>query len=410
VTAAGAALSVVVLTAIPPVAPSRDAVPPTSTGRPVLLPTQASDPLFTFVSIPDFLNYDVATLRSLPRWTPALGDGTNARWKRAIRHVLDSVAAERPNAVLVAGDLVEGHWGSDVDGSGLFGRTGTSAQRLAAVRRAGRFYYAAWQRRFDRRHLTVYPAPGDHDIGDNPWPPGSFSLRAVPEHRRAFAAAFTRTESGRPRFTMRPVGTEHAGTAYAVRLPGVLLVSLDVFERISDGVVPRVSGGQLRWLRRVLGRARHDGVPHIVVQGHTPVLGPVPSDHSSDLMLQGGAHSALWELLERNHVELYLCGEVHAMSTRTAGGVVQIAHGGLIAHGSTSYLLGRVYQDHIDLELKVFPGHAQWARGRHLWATTEKRPAGRVWLPAEPRLAGVARLVRRGERARLVRASGLLGR
>ena len=342
----------------------------------------------TFVSMPDFLNYDVADLRSLPGWRASLGNGSNGRWARAIGTVLDSVTAEHPDAVLVAGDLVAGYWGLDVDHSRLFGPTRTTAQQLAAVEAAGQYYYGTWMKRFVRRQLTVYPAVGDHDIGDNPWPPGSFDYRAVPTFRKAFARQFTRTPGGRSRFSSRPAGTQHADTAYAVRLPGVLLVTLDVFHQAHGQVVATVTGGQLAWLNRVLGRANRDGVEHIIVQGHTPILGPVRSAHSSDLMLAGGRNSALWRALRRHNVDLYLCGEVHAVTALASDGVVQISHGALLAHGTANYLLGQVYPDRIELTLKAFRGRSQWAQGRRLWATTDKRPAGRIWLPSTPKVIG----------------------
>lgn len=371
-------------------------------------PSRATRPSFTFVSMPDFLNYDVADMRSQPGWRPSLGNGTNRRWSRAIATVLDGVAAEDPDAVLVAGDLVAGYWGLDADGSGLFGPTTTTKRRLAAVDAAGRLYYQAWAQRFTRRHLTVYPAVGDHDLGDNPWPSGSFDYRAVPTFRKAFARQFTRTSIGLPRFTSRPVGTQHANTAYAIRLPGFLLVTVDVFQRRGGQVTATVTDGQLAWLDRVLGKAERNGVEHIVVQGHTPILGPVRSDHSSDLMLVGGRGSPLWQTLSRHHVDLYLCGEVHDMTTLTADGVVQISHGALLAHGSVNYLVGQVYRHRIVLTLKVYRGHARWATGGRLWATTEKRPTRRVWLPRNPRIVGRATLVTSPAGARLRAATGRL--
>ena len=42
----------------------------------------------------------------------------------------------------------------------------------------------------------VLPALGDHEIGDNPWPNGSFELAAVPTFKKAWADTFTRTGAG----------------------------------------------------------------------------------------------------------------------------------------------------------------------------------------------------------------------
>jgi hypothetical protein len=44
----------------------------------------------------------------------------NDVYERAVDVILDEVEAEQPDSVLVAGDLVEGRWGLDVDGTGTF--------------------------------------------------------------------------------------------------------------------------------------------------------------------------------------------------------------------------------------------------------------------------------------------------
>jgi hypothetical protein len=221
---------------------------------------------------------------------------------------------------------------------------------------------------------------GDHEIGDNPWPAGSFELAAVPTFKKAWADAFTRTATGGHRYRSRPVGTAVEDTAYAVRIANTLFVTVDVFRLGKDGVDVTVADGQLRWLDRLLTRARRNGVQNIIVQGHTPVLGPVRSRHSSELMMDGGDDSAFWRLLDRHDVDLYLAGEMHDMTTLTQDGVVQIVHGALATWGQANYLVGRVFADRIELTLKEFTGER--TNSHKLWNTDRKGPAkGIRFLP-----------------------------
>jgi hypothetical protein len=317
------------------------------------------EPLFTFVSMPDFLNTDIGDtrLRAGQGWDQGDPTSIDASWTRALDVILDEVQAEKPAAELVAGDRVEGHWGIDHDpATGIFGPLGTRAEQLAAVRNAGDLYYSAWADRFRERGLRTLPAVGDHEIGDNPWPSGSFELAAVPTFKKTWADTFTRTATGGHRYRMRPVGTAFEDTAYAVRIANTLFVTVDVFRLGKNGVDVTVADGQLRWLDRLLTRARRNGVRHIIVQGHTPVLGPVRSRHSSDLLMDGGDDSEFWRLLDRHNVDLYLAGEMHDMTTLTQDGVVQIVHGALVAWGQANYLVGRVFADRIELTLKEFQG------------------------------------------------------
>ena len=330
-------------------------------------------PLFTFVSMPDFLNTDIGDtrLRAGEGWEPGDPNSTNASWERALDVILDEVQAEDPAAVLVAGDLVEGHWGIDGRGTGIFGPVGTRAQRRAAITNAGNLYYTEWLSRFRERGLRVLPAIGDHEVGDNPWPAGSFKLAAVPTFKDVWADTFTRTDKGH-RFRLRPVGTAFEDTAYAVRIANTLFITVDVFRPTADGMQVTVSGGQLEWLDRMLGRARRSGVAHIVVQGHTPVLGSVRARHSSSLTMPGGEDSRFWKVLDRHDVDLYLAGEMHDMTTLTEDEVVQVVHGALATWGEANYLVGRVYRDRIELRLREFRGAV--TDRRTLWNTDHKRP------------------------------------
>jgi hypothetical protein len=350
----------------------------------VALPSQvvlAEEPqvAYTFVSMPDFLNADIGDTRASTRWERGDPNSINDSYRLALDVVLDEVQAEAPSSVLVAGDLVEGHWGVDVENTGIFGPTSTFEQKKRAVVRAGDLYYSQWKQRFTERGLTVFPAVGDHEIGDNPWPVNRFKRRAFPTFKAVWAKHFAGT-----RYPLRPVGTPWEKTAYAVYLtPEVLLVTVDVFVRTPDngdprtgGVVASVRRGQLAWLDGLLATT---AAKHVLVQGHTPVLGPVRMSRSSGLMHEGGAESPFWQTLERHDGRIlnivYLCGEVHDFTAHAEGGVVQIAHGnGIIAgSGPFNYLEGRIYPDRLEFEVKRIP-RISLDDSAKLWATSWKRP------------------------------------
>lgn len=345
------------------------------------VPARASDdtPLYTFVSMPDFLNRDIGDVRGMPGWDYGDPNSINKSYRRAIDVVLDEVEAELPASVFVAGDLVEGHWGRDVENTGIFGPVGTFRQRRRAVIRAGNLYYSEWQERYDERGLEVYPAVGDHEIGDNPWPVDGFKRRVFRTFKNTWARHFT---DGR--FSQRPVDTPWERTAYAVYLtPEVLLVTVDVFTRVpyngdpkTQGVIADVREGQLAWLDRLL---EDTDAKHVFVQGHTPVIGPVRMTGSSGLMHAGGADSPFWQTLRRHDDRLlnitYLAGEVHNFTAHASidGGVMQIAHGNPITAGSFNYVVGSVYPDRLEFQVRRIT-RTSVDKSAKLWATTWKRP------------------------------------
>ena len=152
-------------------------------GAPVALPTRvvgpgaappgASGSSLRLLSSPDFLNADVGDLRrGQSSWRPGRGqtaNSVNSDYRRALSTVLDDWASLDPDAVLVAGDLVDGWWGTDATGSGNFGPVAAPTQRRTALARAAATYYPQWLQRFRDRGLRVLPAMGDHEYGDDPW-------------------------------------------------------------------------------------------------------------------------------------------------------------------------------------------------------------------------------------------------
>ena len=279
--------------------------------------SDSSEGSWTFVSIPDFLNKDT----HYPH--PGFED--------ALSYFLQAVRAENPDFILVPGDLVNGRWPTLMEPT-----------EEAIVEKAG-IFYPAWKARMEAHDLQYYVAVGDHEVGDNPWP--EEKARLVPIFEEQF----------RKHLQMPENGPEHMkGLAYSFIHKNTLIVSVNVFEA-GDGpegkIVANVSGEQLRWLGEVLNE--HQSVDHMIVMGHTPVLGPVKQMHSSGMMLEGGRESEFWKTLVKHQVDLYLCGEVHAITCSEQDGVEQIAHGSLFGWNPTvNYLVGRVSPESIELELK----------------------------------------------------------
>ncbi len=337
----------------------------------------ADSPRLTFVSAPDMWNTDFGDVAAMPGHDPGEPNSINPAYETAMTTVLGELASHNPDVALVAGDLVEGRWHADYDNVQIFGPVATHTQRQAAVRAAGNLYYPQWKERFARHGMQVHAAVGDHEIGDNPWPVGADKTRLVPDYKAVWARNFTLRDGGAYRYSNRPRGTRFERTAYAIRRGPVLVVTVDVFNRRRDtSIHAEVVGGQLDWLKQVLAAARAEAtIEYVIVQGHVPVVTPVRSHASSALVMEAGTAGAFWKLLARYDVDLYLSGEVHDTTAAPYAGVEQIAHGGVIGYGNrTSYLVGNVYNDRLELELRGARVTALSQPGEKLWQTSWHRP------------------------------------
>ncbi len=344
-------------------------------------------PRMRLVSSPDFLNADVGDLRRGPGfWTPRRSTNSiNADYRRTLDAVLDDWQSTGAAGVLVAGDLVEGHWGTDDLRTGNFGPVRTFPEQLVALDRAADTYYPQYLQRFRRHDLEVYPAAGDHEYGDNPWPADKRARAGA--FRDEFADYFTRTRSGAPRFADRPRGP-HAWTAYAGRpLPDVQVVTLDPFDITPDRTRLGLDPEQRGWLRGVLRRANRDGVRWIVVQSHLPILGPVRARGSSNLSLPGREKSKVWQMFEKYGVDLYLSGEAHDVTVLKHGEVTQITHGGLFAYGLTNALLLDFYDDHVYVSLRDYDIRDE-DRGKRLWQTRRDGIPAHIAMKQAPFVIG----------------------
>ena len=306
---------------------------------------------WVFVSMPDFLNVDC--------------DYPQTGWEDALSYILKSINQEDPEFLAVAGDLVMGHW------------DGEAWNDTDTIAKYANRYYSAWKTRMDHHNLKYYTAIGDHEVGDNPWN-SQKKLEAVQLYKNAFADHLNMPKNG---------PSHMKGTAFWWRHKNVLFVSVDVFEKgqSDQGLIKAgVTGKQLAWLDKIL-QDNHE-VDHKIVMGHAPVLGPVRKWSSSGLMVEGGRDSEFWQTMKKHGVDIYLCGEVHAITCTERDGIMQVAHGGLIGYNTrTNYLKVLVSKDSMNLEIKeieILPS------GDHLWQTKTNRPLENVSISEESRSKG----------------------
>jgi len=310
-----------------------------------------SDRPWTIVSIPDFLNVDC--------------DYPQKGWEDALDFVLNSIKKENPEFVIVAGDLVMGHWdnkvGNDADTIGKY------SQR----------YYSAWINRMNDHNLKFYTALGDHDIGDDAWR-NEKKFKAVELYRKAFSDHLKMPQNGPDNMK---------GTAFWWRHKNVLFISVDVFEEGKSelGFIKiGVTGDQLKWVQTVLDA--NPDVDHRVLVGHVPILGPVRQWSSSGLNIPEGRESDFWQLMKKYEVDAYLCGEVHAITCTERDGIMQVAHGGLIGYNTRiNYLVMKFTKGKIEMELKEIE---MLPHGDFLWQTKNNRPLENVTISESGKALG----------------------
>lgn len=194
---------------------------------------------------------DVADYRASPYWRPGMPRGANASWRMFLATSIGQITSGA-DLVLHTGDMVEGRWGQDVDGAGVFGPVGTYKQKAAALQLAGDTYY-----RFYRQYWTgldVLWAQGDHEVGD---------LTATAPRPGTFRY------SGHEQWNS--VWRSHFGAIrHADRRGAVGVITLDPIVKWKRGILPRIPTAHLDWLRKQVDGMRRDGVRWIIVQSESP--------------------------------------------------------------------------------------------------------------------------------------------
>jgi hypothetical protein len=228
--------------------------------------------------------------------------------------------------VMLPGDSNVGHWDEDK----FIKEFKPGLTPAEAILQAGELCYTGMVKAFKEAGYTkLLMAIGDHEVGDNPWPPGSAVSKHQAEFREAFANVFNVNSDGgrflydKPigKAPSRPLGTKYETTSYAYQHKNVLFVTVDAFHQEDPdkqigkqgSVTGAVVGKHLTWLDHVLSEARKDAsIKHIFVQSHLPVLQPVRRVNSSGMLMDDEMESDFWKTLRKHKVDIYFAGEVHS--------------------------------------------------------------------------------------------------
>lgn len=318
---------------------------------------RAEEP-WTFVVIPDAMNNDVAL--DDPDWygdglDGSFDDGTSAAWP----FVLDAIAAESPDFVLVPGDLVQGRWSLDAftdsqiaskitsdpaNFGHLQGFSGTEARKQHIRWMADRFY-PDWSRMWTDHGITkVYTIPGDHEYGDNDWnKPHDPDI--VPVYREKYEQY-----RGTPAGAVPYPG--FGGRTYSLVHKNLTLVGVDVFDQNEGGnVAIGVGTPHLDFVRQALENSTS---PHKIAMAHTPIIPGVLTRSSSGLLLPGGTSSNLWQTFVAENLDLYFAGEVHDISMQQKDSILQMVCGSQPSNvAEFNFLVVTVHHDRLELELKL---------------------------------------------------------
>lgn len=357
---------------------------------------------YDMIAMPDFLNQDLGDVSGSPYYKAGMPNSINDSYRNATKFVMDHVEAEGIQDVSIAGDFVEGHWGHDRAGTGVFGPTNNYTQKVAAYKLAAATYYPQTKQLVTDRGLRLFPSIGDHEIWDNNWYRQKqtgypFSIKAMSMMKNQYTRYMMKEPGGSmpAHFSNRPTTGPARNTAWAYRPdPEVQLVSLDMFQKKNGTVHGSLDVAQRNWMEQVLKKANRDGVDWIIVQGHLPILQPVRYRSSSHMYFEKGSNSGLWKILKQQKIDLYLSGEVHDTTLRRKDGITQLSNGGLLYTGHANYAVLNIRGNTLNITVKEFSG-VKDNSGPKLWQTdtNKSKPYG-VTYSSAPQVIGTANVTK----------------
>ena len=128
-----------------------------------------------------------------------------------------------------------------------------------SILQAGELCYSGMVSAFkEAGYSRLLMAVGDHELGDNPWPPGTAVSECQPQFREAFANVFNiNPDNGQFIYdkpigeaASRPLGTKYETTSFAYQYKNVLFVTVDVFHQEDPDKTDRNTGQRHRRSRR----------------------------------------------------------------------------------------------------------------------------------------------------------------
>ncbi|MFC1799798.1 LamG-like jellyroll fold domain-containing protein [Candidatus Eisenbacteria bacterium] len=298
-------------------------------------------------------------------------------WEESTRNretILSDMRRYGPRYLLLAGDMIGGDW--------LGERRAYLARRFAPggtddelVYECATFLYEAMNRQFRSFGMEPVASLGDHDLGDQNWPQGSPKAGVIDAYKRAFAAAYTLDAEGKSRYDgliggvpQRPVGTAYENTSYAFVDGNVLFVTIDIFRfegpdttlDPARGVLSiELAPEQKGWLDRLLTEAAAiNSIQFTVVQAHHPVLTPMRKLQTSCITVKDYENSSFWRLLQKHNVDVYISGEMHALTPMVdvESRIAHIVCGSLKGHTAHNYLVCRASDRRLKMTVREKAG------------------------------------------------------
>jgi len=295
-------------------------------------------------------------------------------YRRNCDSVLSDIRRYGPKYVLLSGDMIGGDW--------LGERRRDLARRFAPggndddlVYACATILYDSFNLQFRSLGMEPIASLGDHELGDQNWSQGSAKAGVIDAYKRAFAAAYTLDAEGRSRYDgliagvpQRPVGTAYENTSYAFVDKNVLFVTIDIFrfegpdttlDPVRGAISIELAPEQEGWLDRLLtGVAAMDSIQFTVVQAHHPVLIPVRKIRSSCITVKDHGNSSFWKLLQKHHVDVYISGEVHALTPAidTESRIAHIVCGSMTGLPVHNYLICRASDRRLEITVREKAG------------------------------------------------------